>query len=49
MAVGPGDGRREQIADGEIVDARADEESISLVQQLLDREAGNPLGARLSG
>lgn len=37
------------IADGEIVDARADEESISLVQQLLDREAGNPLGAILNG
>lgn len=37
------------IADGEIVDARADAESISLVQQLLDREAGNPLGARLGG
>ncbi len=36
------------IANGEVVDARADDESISLVQQLLDREAGNPLGARLS-
>lgn len=32
------------IADGEIVDARADADSISLVQQLLAREVGNPLG-----
>ena len=32
------------IADGAIVDARADTESISLVQQLLASAAGNPLG-----
>ncbi len=35
------------IADGAVVDARADDESRSLVQRLLDSEAGNPLGARL--
>ena len=35
------------IADGAVVDARADDESRSLVQRLLDTEAGNPLGARL--
>ena len=37
------------VEDGVVTDARADAESVSLVQQLLDTEAGNPLGARLDG
>ena len=35
------------LRDGAVVEARADDDSVSLVQQLLDTEAGNPLGARL--
>ena len=37
------------ITDGEVTAARAGDEAVSLVQRLLDREAGNPLGVRGGG
>ncbi len=39
------DGQGFLLASGEIVDARSDAATIDLVQQLLDSEAGNPLGS----
>ena len=38
------DGQGFLIEDGRVTAARADDESIDLVQRLLDSTAGNPLG-----
>ena len=44
-----GTGQGFLLVDGVVTAARADDEAVSLVQRLLDREAGSPLGVRRGG